>query len=80
MAADQVCAPLPAFVGPGRPARYTPVSMRVHMDTCVRNLEAGRGGWDARAGRSTTATYEYVDGQDPLLLQRQHDGDGRGAQ
>ena len=56
----------PAFVSPERPARYTAVTMREHMDTTVRNLEAGRGGWDERAQASTTASYAYgTDGRDP---------------
>ena len=66
VAAGAVCAPLPAFVTRARPARYAPVTMREHMDTTVRNLEAGRGGWDAATQTSTTARYEYVDGRDPL--------------
>jgi len=40
---------------------YTPVRKRTHLKTTMRNLERGVASWDAAAGRSRSATYEYDD-------------------
>lgn len=56
---DTLIEPLPAFVTPDRPAAYTPVTMRVHMETTIRNLEAGLPAWDDEKNVSKTATYVY---------------------
>jgi hypothetical protein len=40
--------------------------MREHMETTMRNLEAGLGSWDSEHQRSSSAKYEY----DPELLRR----------
>mmetsp|Transcript_7461 Transcript_7461/g.23472 ORF Transcript_7461/g.23472 Transcript_7461/m.23472 type:complete len:395 (+) Transcript_7461:151-1335(+) len=55
VAPDELVAPLPAF---GEP-RYTPVTMRNHMDTTLRNLRQGIPSWDAEANTSRSATYVY---------------------
>ena len=51
------------FVSADTPARYTPVTMKTHMETTMRNLARGRGAWDAERQQSTTATYVYPDGE-----------------
>jgi hypothetical protein len=47
-------------VSDASPARYTPVTMKTHMETTMCNLARGKGAWDAEHQQSTTATYEYV--------------------
>jgi len=64
LASDTLVAPLPTFVSESRPAQYSPVTMKTHMETTMRNLEAGIGAWDPVAHTSTTATYKYIDGVD----------------
>ena len=64
-APDTIVRPLDVFVnttadGMPRPL-YTPVKMRMHMETTMRNLEKGIASWDAEEGRSRSATYEYND-------------------
>ena len=59
VAAETVVEPLPQFVSEARPAAYTPVRMRTHMETTMRNLEKGVGAWDAETQTSKTATYVY---------------------
>ena len=44
--AGTLIAPLRPFVTPESPAAYSPVEMRIHMETTMRNLEAGLGSWD----------------------------------
>ena len=56
---DTVVAPLDPFVTAERPARYTPVTMKTHMETTMRNLEAGLGSWDDTTQTSLSATYDY---------------------
>ena len=56
---DAVVAPLAHFVTPDRPAGYTPVTMRRHVETTITNLERGLPAWDAERGISLTATFEY---------------------
>ena len=58
-APEATIAPLAQFVSEERPARYTPVRMRTHMETTMRNLEAGLGSWDVHTQRSISATYKY---------------------
>ena len=58
-APEAVLRPLDAFVSAERPRAYSPVRMRQHMETTMRNLEAGRGSWDAERGRSRSASYDY---------------------
>ena len=57
---DTLVAPLPQFVSAQRPARYSPVTMKTHMETTMRNLEAGIGAWDHATQTSLTATYDYT--------------------
>ena len=63
-APDTIVRPLGVFVnsttaeGKSRPL-YTPVRMRTHMETTMRNLEKGIASWDAEEGRSRSATYKY---------------------
>jgi hypothetical protein len=62
--AETLVAPLPQFVSPHRPASYTPVTMREHMETTMSNLRKGKGAWSPGShvgdpGRSLTATFEY---------------------
>ena len=57
--ADTVVAPLPQFVDADRPAKYSPVTMRTHMETTMRNLQKGIGAWDEATQTSLTATYDY---------------------
>lgn len=67
VAPETVVSPLSKFVTEERPARYGAVTMRTHMETTMRNLAAGRGSWDPVRNRSTTSTYEYIDGKDPAI-------------
>ena len=64
-APDTIVRPLDVFVNnnaEGTPSPlYTPVKMRTHMETTMRNLERGIASWDAEMGRSRSATYEYND-------------------
>ena len=66
-APDTIVRPLDVFMnststaeGMPRPL-YTPVKMRTHMETTMRNLEKGIASWDAEEGRSRSATYDYDD-------------------
>lgn len=59
-APEALIQPLPPFVTRARPAAYSPVTMRTHSETTMRNLEAGRGSWDLARARSTSATYDYT--------------------
>ena len=58
---DTLIEPLPYFVNEanGRPALYTPVTMKTHMDTTMANLRLGKGAWDSGRNVSLTATYRY---------------------
>jgi len=47
--------PLPQFGAP----RYSTVTMERHMETTMRNLEAGLGSWDADRQCSQSASYDY---------------------
>jgi isopenicillin N synthase-like dioxygenase len=64
-APNTVVRPLEKFVSPENPASYTPVTMKVHMQTTMKNLEAGLGAWDDVTQTSRTANYVYIDGKDP---------------
>lgn len=52
-------APLRPFVTEERPAAYSAVRMRTHMETTMKNLEAGLGSWDTERRRSRSATFDY---------------------
>lgn len=56
---ETVVEPLPAFVTVDRPVAYTPVTMRRHMETTMRNLDAGLGSWDEKTQSSRSAKYVY---------------------
>lgn len=57
---DAIIQPLPQFVSEDRPSRYTPVSMKTHMDTTITNLRNGIPCWeDGDPGRSLSAAYRY---------------------
>ena len=56
---DTEVAPLPQFVTAARPARYSRVTMREHMDVTMRAVKDGRGAWDRERGRSLSATRQY---------------------
>jgi len=57
---DTLVQPLPQFVSSDHPARYTPVTMRRHMETTMSNLDKGIPAWEhGNPGRSLTATYAY---------------------
>ena len=43
--------------------------MQTHMETTMRNIDAGLGAWDDEAQRSTTASYLYIDGRDHRLVE-----------
>ena len=60
--ADTLIAPLPQFVDEegGNPSRYSPVTMKTHMETTMLNLERGLGAWDHDGNVSLTATYHYT--------------------
>ena len=62
-APEVLIEPLPAFVGPARPPAYSSVRMREHMETTMRNLEAGLGSWDVERQRSRSAKYDYQPGR-----------------
>lgn len=62
--ADTVVKPLPQFVSDDNPPKYSPVTMKTHMETTMQNLEKGMGAWDDETLTSLTATYEYIDGKD----------------
>ena len=51
--------PLQQFVTDDRPVRYSPAVMQEHMETTMKNLEAGLGSWDVDGARSLSATYRY---------------------
>ena len=59
VAPETLVQPLGAFVSEARPAAYTPVTMRRHMETTLANLERGLGSWDPVRQVSTSATYRY---------------------
>jgi len=61
LAPEALIQPLPQFVTPENPAQYTPVTMRRHMETTLKNLKAGIGAWDSIRNISKTATYVYSD-------------------
>mmetsp|Transcript_65419 Transcript_65419/g.182016 ORF Transcript_65419/g.182016 Transcript_65419/m.182016 type:complete len:400 (+) Transcript_65419:35-1234(+) len=69
VAADTVVKPLPEFVTASRPAMYSRVTMKTHMETTTRNLAAGLGAWDAARQRSSTANYLYIDGVDHRVVE-----------
>lgn len=52
-------APLEQFVSADKPPRYSPVTMKTHMETTMRNLDAGLGSWDDSTQTSLSATYDY---------------------
>ena len=54
-----VIRPLQQFVTDDRPVRYSPAVMQEHMETTMKNLEAGLGSWDVDGARSLSATYRY---------------------
>lgn len=57
---ETLVSPLDMFVSPHRPARYTSVTMKEHMDTTMRNLKLGKGAWSpGNPGHSLTSVYEY---------------------
>jgi len=56
---DTLIEPLEAFVSEERPAQYTPVTMKLHMETTMKNLQNGLGAWDSERNVSRTATYQY---------------------
>jgi len=59
-APETVIQPLDQFVSAERPRAYSAVRMREHMETTMRNLEAGLGSWDPEHRRSRSASYEYA--------------------
>jgi isopenicillin N synthase-like dioxygenase len=59
VSSDTLIKPLPEFVSKDRPAMYTPVTMKTHMETTMRNLEKGIGAWDSEKNQSLTANYVY---------------------
>ena len=59
VAASTLVYPLPAFVSENNPAKYTPVTMKEHMETTVENLERGLGSWCETTNTSKSASYEY---------------------
>lgn len=58
---DTMIEPLSHFVNlsPDKKPKYTPVTMRTHMETTMANLRAGKGAWDPEQNVSLTATYKY---------------------
>lgn len=56
---DTLIEPLPRYVTKDRPAKYTPVTMRKHMETTLRNLSQGKPTWDHLTQTSISATYAY---------------------
>lgn len=59
MSPETLIEPLPEFVSGDFPARYTPVTMRRHMETIIKELEEGKGSWDTEKNVSLTATRVY---------------------
>merc|ERR1711862_745722 len=59
VSSDTLIEPMPEFVSDINPPKYTPVTMRRHMETTMRNLEKGVGAWDNKNNRSLTANYVY---------------------
>jgi len=57
--ADTLIEPMPEFVSETNPPKYTPVTMKRHMETTMRNLEEGKGAWCDKEQKSLTATYAY---------------------
>ncbi|CAK0862972.1 unnamed protein product [Prorocentrum cordatum] len=57
---ETLIEPLPLFVSEACPRRYTPVTMRRHMETTLQQLEQGGGAWDVERNVSLTATREYT--------------------
>jgi isopenicillin N synthase-like dioxygenase len=58
-APSTVVAPMRPFVTDGRPAAYSAVTMETHVGVTMRDLEDGRGSWDAARRRSTSAVRDY---------------------
>ena len=56
---ETVVAPRAEFVSADRPPAYSATTMREHMETTMKNLEAGLGSWDTEKGVSRSATYDY---------------------
>jgi len=56
---EALIQPLPQFISPENPPRYTPVKMKTHMRTTIENLRQGKGAWDPDTQTSKTATYVY---------------------
>jgi len=52
-------APMRPFVTDERPASYSAVTMETHVNVTMKNLEDGRGSWDAERQRSTSAVRDY---------------------
>lgn len=57
---DTLIRPLPKYVDRHNPAKYTPVTMRTHMQTTLRNLDLGLPSWDHGARKSISASYAYT--------------------
>lgn len=64
VSSNTLIEPLSEFVSENRPPLYTPVTMKTHMETTMRNLEKGIGAWDAKKNVSLTATYVYENSDD----------------
>ena len=71
-APQTLLTPLEKFVTTERPASYSPVTMKVHMETTMKNLQAGFGAWDDASETSLTANYLYIDGKDHRRTAEQH--------
>jgi isopenicillin N synthase-like dioxygenase len=56
---DTMIEPHPSFVSAERPSRYSPVTMKRHMETTMENLRQGKGSWDTERMCSLSATYDY---------------------
>ena len=52
-------APMRPFVTESRPAAYSAVTVETHVNVTMRDLEDGRGSWDAERMRSTSAVRDY---------------------
>jgi isopenicillin N synthase-like dioxygenase len=52
-------APMRPFVTENRPAAYSAVTMETHVNVTMRDLEDGRGSWDADRRMSTSAVRDY---------------------
>lgn len=59
LAPDALIAPLPPFVTHDNPPRYSPVTMKKHMETTMRHLQAGQRSWDPDTQTSLSATRFY---------------------